>query len=359
MKKTIYQRVRNFASTNFKHFCSNYSKSNWNRWNTIRGRYKGERVFLVANGPSLNITPLYLLKKENVIMFNRSSLMLERFNFYPDFYMIVDGLVGPTIKEDIQLFVNHSRYVFVPDITKGDLVDFTQFVEYKDNVMFMYDEPVEYSYRLPFVGFGNTVIYCAFQVLQWMGFSEVIVVGNDMNYVIQKSAAVIGEEVIKGRVHQNVKSTKDDDPNHFDPRYFGKGKEYHQPTEELMDKIFANLDVVAEDYKKAGIKIVNAGYNSKVESFPKRDFYECLGYGKEKIDEIFEDLIKSKGFYSLTEFLNMSIDTNGLWDDDRTIAAVPTTFASDMIKSLIFDYLPVGPYEGKIYFINREFLKKQ
>ena len=359
MKKTINQRIRNFVSTNLNHFFSTYSRSNWNRWKELKNRYNGQRAFLVANGPSLNITPLYLLKDENVIMFNRSSLMLERFNYYPAFYMIVDGLVGPTIKEDIQMFVNHSKYVFVPDITKGDLVDFTQFVEQKENVMFMYDEPVKYSYRLPFVGFGNTVIYCAFQVLQWMGFSEVIVVGNDMNYVIHKTADVIGEEVIKGRVNQNVKSTKDDDPNHFDPRYFGKGKEYHQPTRELMDKIFANLDRVAEEYSKADIKVVNAGYNSKVESFPKQDFYDCLGYSKEKIDSIFEDLVRSKGFGSRAEFLGLATDTSGLWDDNRNIAAVPTALASDMIKSKIFDYLPIGPYEGKIYFINREFLKKK
>ena len=359
MEKTISQRIRNLLSTNVQHFFSSYSISNWKRWKELKGKYKGKRVFLVANGPSLNITPLYLLKNENVIVFNRFMLMLERLNYIPAFYMVVDGLLGPTVKEDINYFIDNCRNVFIPDITKGELSKYSSYTKYADNVLYLYDEPLTYSKHLPFVGFGNTVIYCAFQVFQYLGFSEVVVVGNDMNYVIHKSADVISEEKIKGRVNQNLRSTKDDDPNHFDPRYFGKGKEFHQPTTELMDKIFANLDRVAEEYSKAGIKVVNAGYNSKVECFPKQDFYECLGYSKKKIDDIFEELVRSKGFGSRKEFMALATNTSELWDDNRKIAAVSVTHAGDMIKSKIFDYLPVGPYEGKIYFINREFLNQQ
>jgi hypothetical protein len=357
MKKTIKQRISNLISTNAQHFFSSYTISNWNRWKELKGKYKGERVFLVANGPSLNITPLYLLKNEHVIVFNRFTLMLERLNYIPPFYMVVDGLLGPTIKEDINYFIDNCRNVFIPDITKGDLSNYSSFTKYADNVLYLYDEPIKYSKHLPFVGFGNTVIYCAFQVFQYLGFSEVVVVGNDMNYVIHKSADVIGEEQIKGRINQNLRSSRDDDPNHFDPRYFGKGKEFHQPTTELMDKIFANLDRVAIEYKKTGVNVVNAGYNSKVESFPKQDFYKCLGYSKEKIDEIFEDLVKSKGFGSRMEFLNIAMETKDFWDDNRNVAAVPIAIAGDMIKKKIFDYLPVGPYEGRIYFINRKILK--
>ncbi len=33
-------------------------------WGQLKDKYKGERVFVVGNGPSLNKTPLYLLKNE-------------------------------------------------------------------------------------------------------------------------------------------------------------------------------------------------------------------------------------------------------------------------------------------------------
>lgn len=356
MKRTLYQRIRNLVRTNYKHFFSSYSCENYKKWKQLKGQYAGKRIFLIANGPSLNITPLYLLKDEYMIVFNRFQLMLERLNYIPSFYMIADGVVGSNIREDIKLFIDECQKVFIPDISKGDMVNFSEFVPWSNNVYWMYEEPIRFSHTLPFVSPGHTVIFRAFQVLKYMGFSEIFVVGNDMNYIIHTTTDLLKEETTKGKVNQTIRSKYDDDPNHFDPRYFGKGKIYHQPTSVVVENMLKNLRVVAEEYAKYDIKVINAGYNSKVESFLKQDFYECLGYSKEKIDGLFEDLVKSKGFSSLTEFRNLAVDTDTLWVDDRPIAAVPAALASDMIKSKIFDYIPLGPYEGRIFFIKRNVL---
>lgn len=359
MKRTFIRRLDNLLRTNFKHFTSIDTRNNFKKWKAIKGQYAGRRVFLIANGPSLNVTPLYLLKNEYTIVFNRAQLILERLGYFPNFYMIADGVVAENIREDIMYFVEKCDYSFVPDISKGDLVDFTSFLAHREKLLWMYEEPIRFSKCLPFVSPGNTVIFRAFQVLRYMGFEEVVVVGNDMNYVVHTTADVLKEEVVKGKVNQTIQSQKDDDPNHFDPRYFGKGKVYHQPSAQIVEKIFKNLDVVADEFRKSGTKVINAGYNSKVECFPKQDFYECLGYSKKEIDDIFEELVRDKGFGSRKEFLALATNTSELWDDNRKIAAVSVTHAGDMIKSKIFDYLPVGPYEGKIYFINRKFLNQQ
>ena len=357
MKKTIKQRIWNLLYSNWYRFTSAYGYKQLKKWRKLKDIYKGRRVFLIANGPSLNITPLYLLKDEYTIVFNHSKLILERLNFIPSFYMVTDGDVSLDIKEDITWWADHCKCAFVPDYIKGDMIWLRETLSNNDKLYYMFEEYMPFSNHLPFVKSGATVIFSAFQVLKYLGFSEVVVVGNDMNYVIHETTKVVKEVVTKGRKSQQVISLEDDDPNHFDPRYFGKGKTYHQPTNEVLNRIFANLDEVASEYKKSGTKIVNAGYNSKVESFPKQDFYECLGYTEEKIDTIFEELVISKGFTSLSSFLLNAKSVKEIDDLFSGISAVPVAIASDIIKKNILNYLPIGPYKGYVYLINRNLLK--
>ena len=64
------------------------------RWRTIRDLYKGQRAFIVGNGPSLNRTPLHLLKDEFTLCFNRFDLMFERLAWRPTMYMCIDDRVA-------------------------------------------------------------------------------------------------------------------------------------------------------------------------------------------------------------------------------------------------------------------------
>ena len=357
-KKSLTRRLWNLLSINALRFMSSYSYVQFRRWAQLKGRYKGKRIFLIANGPSLNITPLYLLKNEYTIVFNRFILMLERLNYIPNFYMIADGLVASNIQDDIAYFIDKSEMTFVPDKPRGDMVDFRKFIPDSEKVMYMFDEPIKFSNYLPFVGFGNTVIYMAFQVLKYLGFSEIVVVGNDMNYVIHDTVDLLKEECTNDKVMQSIKSKYDDDPNHFDLRYFGKGKEYHQPNQTLLQHIFANLDRVATEYKKGSVKVINAGYNSKVQSFEKQDFYECLGYSQKLIDDLFEDLVRSLGFDSIADLQSKAIIVDNFWKDDFDVVCVPITNVINIVKRKVLDYLPIGPYHDYLYFINRKLINK-
>lgn len=356
-QKTLLSNLIRLSYCNICRFTSAYCYKNIAKWRRIKGNYNGKRCFLIANGPSLNMTPLYLLKDEYTIMFNRAGLMIERLNYIPSFYMISDGLVGRNIKDEIAYYIKYCKYVFVPDINKGELVKFTEFVPFEDNVLYMYEEPKKFSHTLPFVNIGGTVIYSAFQVLKYLGFDEVVVVGNDMNYVVAKNVEVLTEEKNSKGLYQNIRSQQDDDPNHFDPRYFGKGKEYHQPTEVIVNKIFKSLDRVAEEYKKSGIKIVNAGYNSAVKSFPKQDFYQALGYSQTKIDGLFDDLVKSKGLESKEWLFERAIKMDEEWKESLDVVVVPMEKATAIVKKKVLEYLPLGPYKDMVYFVNRKIIK--
>ena len=105
MSANILKRAKNFGLSNFWRFSSIYCYENIAKWRKAERSYGGKRCFLIANGPSLNMTPLYLLKDEYTIMFNRASLMIERLNYNPSFYMVTDSLVASNIREEIPYYI--------------------------------------------------------------------------------------------------------------------------------------------------------------------------------------------------------------------------------------------------------------
>ena len=73
-------------------------------------------VFLIGNGPSLNKTPLYLIKDEYIMCFIRFHLMYERLNWRPIFYTIVDNLLLKDVANEFHKIEPHSKYIFLPKI---------------------------------------------------------------------------------------------------------------------------------------------------------------------------------------------------------------------------------------------------
>src|SRR6478672_786737 len=86
-------RIWNFTIVKLKRLVRKKDKENFKKWQLLKNKYRGERIFIIGNGPSLNKTPLYLLQDEYTMCFNRINLMYERVNWKPDFYVVVDDLV--------------------------------------------------------------------------------------------------------------------------------------------------------------------------------------------------------------------------------------------------------------------------
>ena len=92
-----------------------------------------------------------------------------------------------------------------------------------------------------------------------------------MNYKVHTTAKKINSA-------SEIVSTKNDDPNHFDPRYFGKGKKYHQPEKHVLDNIFNSLRFL-RDYaiNCEDFEIVNASIESKLDYFRMVNLEDELG----------------------------------------------------------------------------------
>ena len=111
LKALLVSKLRTMRFLILKYFY--YNKEDVEEWKRLKGKYKGKRVFLIGNGPSLNKTPLYLLKDEYTMCFNRFEIMLERLNWTPNFFMSVDYLVLVDLIKDIDVVLNHCEYAFV------------------------------------------------------------------------------------------------------------------------------------------------------------------------------------------------------------------------------------------------------
>ncbi|MBO7636921.1 MAG: DUF115 domain-containing protein [Paludibacteraceae bacterium] len=353
MANISLQGAWNFSNRISYRFFSKSFHANLRRWKQLKGKYNGKRVFLIGNGPSLNKTPLYLLKDEYTMCFNRFGLMTERFCWNPTFFTMSDSTVIEDIMSDINKMIGLCSYTFLLNDFDYRGKDLTKQMPNKDNLLFFYHGFHKFSDTLPFVRGGMTTAIEGLQILNYLGFDEIILIGVDMNYVIHTSSVSLKKFANGGEI---IQSTADDDPNHFDPRYFGKGAKYSQPNEFIMKEMLKALDEISIWFKHStSTKVFNAGYDSKVNSFERKDFYDILGYSKERINVLFTEVVNKFGFSSISELKDETLECVSFeeWDSTRKVISLPMEEGVRIIKSVILSHIPVGPFEEKIYFIKR------
>ena len=100
---------------------------------------------------------------------------------------------------------------------------------------------------------GATVTYTALQIAYYLGFTTVILIGVDHNFVT------------KGKPNTTVTS-QGDDPNHFSGAYFGKGFRWQLPDLETSEKAYMMAKAA---YEKDGRKVLDATVDGKLQVFEK------------------------------------------------------------------------------------------
>ncbi|MBM3138587.1 MAG: DUF115 domain-containing protein, partial [Chloroflexi bacterium] len=166
-------------------------------------RYKGERCFIIGNGPSLNHTDLAKLKGEYTFGMNRIFLMFEELGFSTTFFVSMNDLVIEQSVDDIQKL----------EIPKFVNWRARQWLQPQDDLYFLYATyagPKFSKNATRRLWEGATVTYVSLQLAYYFGFSKVILIGVDHSFAT------------KGEPNTTITS-QGDDPNHFHPKYFGKG----------------------------------------------------------------------------------------------------------------------------------------
>ena len=215
----------------------------------LKDKYKGERCFLIGNGPSLKITDMGRLKNEFTIGQNRIYLAFPDWGFATSFYMSVNDLVIEQCQEDIQ------------KLTMPKFVSWRarKWLTPADDLYFIHTTYTGAKFAKDAserIWEGGTVTYSALQIAYHLGFSQVILVGVDHNYVTQgkPNATVVSEGA---------------DPNHFDPGYFGKGFRWQLPD---LDSWVIAYNLARKTYEENGREVIDATIGGKLQVFKKVDY---------------------------------------------------------------------------------------
>jgi glycosyltransferase involved in cell wall biosynthesis len=216
--------------------------------------HAGQRCVIIGNGPSLNKMDLSFLEHEICFGMNRIFLMFDQWKFRPTYYVAVNQLVIEQSADEI-LALPMPKFLS----QRG--------IPYFDNpphdLMFI-DERKEWVFsKDPYRGMheGWTVTYVAMQLAYFMGFSEVVLIGVDHNFVASGDP---NKEVV----------SQGDDPNHFHPDYFGKGMRWHLPDLERSEHSY---QLAKEAFESSGRRIVDATLGGKLTIFPKVDYKNHFG----------------------------------------------------------------------------------
>lgn len=332
-------RIKNFGIVKLKRLFRKQDPRNLEKWQALKGKYQGERIFVMGNGPSLNQMPLYWLKDEYTMCFNRVNLMYERISWKPDFYVVIDDLVIKDNYNEINTEVlPQVQYAFFPDIHPSN-VDVTSYIHNKENVQWFIADKPEFSANMPYCGHNKTVVNAGLQVAAWLGFTEIYLIGVDMTF---------GDQKVK-KINKRDWEAGEDDPNHFDPRYFKKGRKYHNPT---VHEMIEQFEIGKRFFDGLRVNIFNAGVNGKLEVFPRTDFNSLFKLSEEQQHDLLEDveIVKQK---NLT-FADMQQAPSGYVEmQDLPIFKTSMADGINLIPKLILEYVPVGPYKDQYYFIRR------
>jgi hypothetical protein len=182
------------------------------------------KIYLLFDKVDLNLTYLVAVNK---LVIQQSAQIYQNFPI-PLFLNYKNARDVMNKKENCYFVYTGAKSIFKPDITRK-------------------------------ICEGATVTYVAMQIAYYMGFRNVFLIGVDHNFKAQGKP--YEKQFIKGQ-----------DPNHFDPNYFGN-QEWQLPNLEASEFAY---DLAKHFYNKDGRRIYDATVNGKLNIFPKMSFEEAL-----------------------------------------------------------------------------------
>lgn len=218
-----------------------------------KDRCRGQRAFIIGNGPSLNQTDLSKLKGEFTFGLNRIFLMFPKLGFNTSCLVSVNDLViEQSLREITALplptFLSwRSHRFFSPSSVSSSLPIF---------LYTTYESPTFARDARGRLWESATVTYVALQLAYHMGFGQVILIGVDHNFTS------------KGQANKEVVS-QGDDPNHFSTAYFGKGFRWQLPD---LDMSEVGYRMARQVYARDGREVLDATVGGKLTVFPKIDY---------------------------------------------------------------------------------------
>ena len=221
--------------------------------------HKGERCFIVANGPSLRTEDLDTLSRLGEICFgmNRIYKCFDQTEWRPTYYVCEDELIAQSQQRAIEAIPTREK--FIPAELKWyhgvNIAGAALFhINYRNDERDPYSFSTDIAHQVDCRG---TVTFTCMQFAAYMGFSEIYLLGVDHNYHI--TLDMNGNTVI--------------DPDAKD--YFCDGYDTDikdNVVHDMGNNTRAYLDARAYCEQSDRTKIYNATRGGKLEVFERVDF---------------------------------------------------------------------------------------
>lgn len=230
---------------------SHRGRASLQRLGALKDAYRGQRCFVIGNGPSLRRTDLSRLRDEYTFGLNRIYLLFPELGFQTTFLVAVNRLVLEQVGHEILAFAGP---LFLPWSARSYLP-----LQADANLHFLLTgcwwPKFNRDVRRPLWS-GTTVTFVALQLAFHMGFGQVVLVGVDHSFSTQ------------GPAHSEITS-QGGDADHFHPAYFGKGFRWQLPDLSTSE---AAYQMARSAYMAAGRQVLDATVGGKLQVFPKVDY---------------------------------------------------------------------------------------
>lgn len=234
-----------------------------NYWESLRGKYKGRRGFVVGNGPSLKTADLQLLKDEVSIAANRIYLAYSDTEWRPVVHTCVDPLVW---KKYAREMCAHADHVVINSRLNPNLGVPGKVVIYRNlGPCTTHGGRISDDVRKG-MHTGWTVTCENIQIAIHLGLNPIYLIGCDHYYKGEDKLDMLAntKQVV---AHQSGTS------NHFHPNYRQAGEKVYAAPIEKMEAAYT---VLRDCSTAMGIQIYNATRGGHLEVYPRRSLDDIL-----------------------------------------------------------------------------------
>jgi len=253
IRASLTARMQNWAS---RHFELTKAGRELAKYKDI---HKGERCFIIGNGPSLNIDDLETLHKHGIVTFatNRIFHIFGDTSWRPTYYASEDITILKNIQDEIFKVPCSAR--FIPVNLKWyenvDIPNATYFyMDYQSDYSDTYGLSLDASKAVRCRG---TVTISCIQLALYMGFKEIYLLGVDHNYskFTDANGNIVEDSTVK---------------DYFSTAYDSDFKA--QIVRDLGSTTQAFFDIAQLSTATHNFKIYNATRGGKLEVFQRVDF---------------------------------------------------------------------------------------
>jgi len=289
--------------------------------NEFEDAHRGDRVFILGNGPSLNKVPFEKLTDEYTIALNRIDLLYDKVSWRPTYYVVhdfayeTDDVVYEALKKSVRSNLENDTTLFLSEPAKEHFGERDE-IYYFNSIKKTHEQKTE-ALRYKNIGnlwskniteviyqFGSTISIAA-QIASYMGFDEIYFIGCDLfeehrpymlfksgndphNYVTTNSTLHNAKEfildssspiksVINGVAYKFWKLTPlqmVNDPNHFSNDYAVSYNVKHK--REANKKMSQTHQVIKIAGEKYGFDVKNATIGGYLEVYDRVDIHNIV-----------------------------------------------------------------------------------